>query len=854
MINIEMNKTSGVTLATAGKYCEENIKVTPLLQQKQASENGEVTADNGYAGLSKVTVNVASGASLNIAYGDTAPEDTTKLWVNGAEPSKVIATNQMNGSMTTTAQLTNELTAYYYCNAVVVGSVLYIAPHTEVSNGTAIAIKRFNIVSKEFLSNLLTMPIATVSSGYKDVISHIFTKNNKIFVIVTTHTGMVNSTSKVTSQTLLAYNITDNTWETLSSFTYNYLNSAGILVGDYYYVFGGVNRTADYGTISTTARMYRYDINNDEWVSMAYGKNNVQLCAIATFDDKYIYIFGGRIENSSSTTVNTIQKYDILSGTWTLLTATLPEPNSRFSAVTFGDKIYLLGGAETTAGTITKKIYAFDKNTETVSLTDYSLAVEISAYGCAQKGNEVYLVSGYTTGTVNWNGIQTLTLEQPLPQNQLLLNTTLAKNLFKIINGDTAEIEIGVNGVYRGNANGIAELESANVFDTSQYAWVDVQSGAVVDKLASVVNITSSASEYAYNVYDGTDTSGTLRATLGGANGTLTATIPCYSGYLYFENTNADTTWEDVTVTDNLGVTTSVGGLLFNVNGDGAITATVVVKASGYTVTINNTYSVELVGYVNGTITYADGTTATLTQAGNGQATVSYQDVTYIKLTDIYANSNGIVSVTGTTQSALMSGVTLENDVTIDIYAYPCYIEGTQITLADGSTKAVEDITYEDDLLVWNFYKGTYDTAKPTWIKVKQVASQYNKVTFDNGAEVGFVGPANLGYHRIFNKEAGKFTYTGAPETPNGTTTLSCNTRGGWTKVVSQEIVKEKINFYNIITDKHYNLFANGILTSCRLSNKYAIEDMKYVGDLLITADEEKAYFERIEHLKVKKQ
>lgn len=32
--------------------------------------------------------------------------------------------------------------------------------------------------------------------------------------------------------------------------------------------------------------------------------------------------------------------------------------------------------------------------------------------------------------------------------------------------------------------------------------------------------------------------------------------------------------------------------------------------------------------------------------------------------------------------------------------SYPCFVEGTQISLADGTTKAVEDITMSDELLV----------------------------------------------------------------------------------------------------------------------------------------------------------
>lgn len=61
--NIEVSMTSpdGVTLATEGKYVPANVKVTPTLQEKTVTESGDVTPDEGYVGLSKVTVDVESG-------------------------------------------------------------------------------------------------------------------------------------------------------------------------------------------------------------------------------------------------------------------------------------------------------------------------------------------------------------------------------------------------------------------------------------------------------------------------------------------------------------------------------------------------------------------------------------------------------------------------------------------------------------------------------------------------------------------------------------------------------------------------------------------------------------------------
>lgn len=172
---------------------------------------------------------------------------------------------------------------------------------------------------------------------------------------------------------------------------------------------------------------------------------------------------------------------------------------------------------------------------------------------------------------------------------------------------------------------------------------------------------------------------------------------------------------------------------------------------------------------------------------------------------------------------------------------YTCIIEGTLITLADRTKKPIEDITYDDDLLVWNFYEGKFDSTKPVWITKPRLAHEYNLCKFSNGVEVGFVGNGgNEGYHRIYNDEAKAFTHTGVAETPIGTHTFAED--GSFPELISQKVIKTPIRYYNIGTKEHINLFSNGILTSSRISNKYAIKNMKYIGDRIISEKDEQEY------------
>lgn len=152
-----------------------------------------------------------------------------------------------------------------------------------------------------------------------------------------------------------------------------------------------------------------------------------------------------------------------------------------------------------------------------------------------------------------------------------------------------------------------------------------------------------------------------------------------------------------------------------------------------------------------------------------------------------------------------------------------CFTRDTKITLSDKSYKKVQDITYNDELLVWNFDKGQYDVSKPLWIKKTQTANYYYKVVLEDGKTLKLVGDDGK-CHRLFCKEEGKFI---SATDMIGKTTYT--EESSFCKVISCERVEEVVEYYNIITKTHINLFADGVLTSCRYNNMYPIVDMKFV-------------------------
>jgi hypothetical protein len=161
----------------------------------------------------------------------------------------------------------------------------------------------------------------------------------------------------------------------------------------------------------------------------------------------------------------------------------------------------------------------------------------------------------------------------------------------------------------------------------------------------------------------------------------------------------------------------------------------------------------------------------------------------------------------------------------------PCLAEGTLITLADGTTKAIESVTMSDTLKAWDFDTGVATTAPVLWLQRKQSTTQYNVIEFSDGTKL-----KTISQHRIFNKQSGKFTYPMTEDTPIGTTTVKAD--GTEVTVVAKKVVYGDVNYYNIIAGGgHMNCYAEGVLTSMRYNNIYPITDMRYVKDSRVLKD-----------------
>ena len=139
--------------------------------------------------------------------------------------------------------------------------------------------------------------------------------------------------------------------------------------------------------------------------------------------------------------------------------------------------------------------------------------------------------------------------------------------------------------------------------------------------------------------------------------------------------------------------------------------------------------------------------------------------------------------------------------------------------------KKLRDVTCDDLILCWDFDKCEFTYVEPLWIKKAETLNRYYLLKFSDGSKLKVIGD-----HKVFDVDKNKFVNAGADnELKIGSRVYNSN--GEFVELVSWEVIEDTIDSYNVITNYHMNMFANGILTSCVLSNIYEIKDMKYVDN-----------------------
>ena len=238
------------------------------------------------------------------------------------------------------------------------------------------------------------------------------------------------------------------------------------------------------------------------------------------------------------------------------------------------------------------------------------------------------------------------------------------------------------------------------------------------------------------------------------------------------------------------------------------------------------------VTYSGDNYTYSGGTTV---QEGSTYTSVITPGTYTVPITGTYNIDSVTVTMGGNpVQNAWNANtrtITINNvsgDIVINVQTSGCLIEGTKITLWDGSTKNIEDITYNDLLKVWNHETGTFGYEYPAWIEQAGRVSQYTKVTFDDGTTLKVAND-----HRVFSKRLNKYVNINSGDLKVGDKVVSLkNDEISYVKITSIETIKEEANYYHVITTRYFNMIAEGLLTTFEINDEISSNYKGFTDEL----------------------
>lgn len=142
-----------------------------------------------------------------------------------------------------------------------------------------------------------------------------------------------------------------------------------------------------------------------------------------------------------------------------------------------------------------------------------------------------------------------------------------------------------------------------------------------------------------------------------------------------------------------------------------------------------------------------------------------------------------------------------------------CFTPDTLITLADGSKKRVDELTFDDKILAWDFFTGSY-VAKNISILVNHGSDLYKVAytEYSDGTQLKLIAE-----HGVFDYDLNKYVYI-TPENVKefiGHRFVKHNLDGGYDIVtlVNGYVVEEYTEAWSITSAGASNAFASGLLT-----------------------------------------
>ena len=379
------------------------------------------------------------GAELNIAYGDTPPDDTSKLWVKTEEPSGVIVStndNRDSGGESSVEYVSMLPITKKDCGYGAIGDEIYtIFGHTSSDSNPDNYLRKVNIETGGITTGDY---LSSISGGISYAYGRGTTVGETIYFFGYFDRSR-NAQKYITKLTPTSTNLTKIT-ATLSSARCYVASSA---VGHEIYVFGGLySPKADYPAYDVSDILC-FDTTNESITNTGKNLPSAGRWSACTVGSKiYLVKYNTNILYRFDPDGYDIEAVCIL-------------PISVGEIASIGEKIMLLN---------MNQYCFFDVNTNGISaIQEHSDTLWAGNGMLISIGDKFYVSAcGQYTDNVNvYNNISSMSLPSEgrvsVQENHLRLITTTGEPTISIINSEKTKVETVVKSAYKGNADGIGD-------------------------------------------------------------------------------------------------------------------------------------------------------------------------------------------------------------------------------------------------------------------------------------------------------------------------------------------------------------------------------------------------------------
>lgn len=406
-------------------------------------------------------------SGLNIAYGSTPPDDTSKLWIPLAtKPSNVeISADSLETAVDSIATKTAVLPA-----ATSGSSSVEIDGKIYIFGGSVSATRTQILVYDPSTDTITTFKRTVVADDGSTTEEDVVMPANSFYAAAVA----INGKAYIFGGSSYATNIYEfdpitGTVTKKSALADGVQYASAVAINEKAYIFGG-----SITSTGNTDMIQEYDPVTDTCVDTGINLATKTYGTAAVAINEKAYIFGGY------NYLDTIQEYDPSTNTIKTKEAVLLDGMFYASAVVINGKAYILGG-QTGSSIREDMIQEYDPITDTITEKTGILAVGLAQATASVANGKAYIFGG-TSGS-NTDTIQEYTVKSYLAENNVKLMATAVasggeKIVTSIVNSKTGQVKMHILSAFVGDADGYAAAQTAYVYNETAGAWQDLAGNA----------------------------------------------------------------------------------------------------------------------------------------------------------------------------------------------------------------------------------------------------------------------------------------------------------------------------------------------------------------------------------------